>query len=146
MASAMDVAKYFLLLAKAEDELISNLKLQKLLYYAQGFSLAIRGEPAFTDHVDAWTLGPVVPAVYYEYKGYDGNPLPYPEDTELPGEFDDAEYRGVLDEVNTVFGQFSAWRLVQTTHDEPPWRDTPNGEEITHAVLKEYFGKQLVNA
>ena len=39
----------------------------------------------------------------------------------------------------TVYGQFSAWKLRNMTHREPPWRDTPKGDVITHKILKEYF-------
>ncbi len=48
-----------------------------------------------------------------------------------------------MDEVNTVYGQFTAGKLRAMTHDEPPWRDTPQNETITHEKLKEFF-KTLV--
>ncbi|MCI8513016.1 MAG: DUF4065 domain-containing protein [Lachnospiraceae bacterium] len=49
---------------------IANLKLQKLLYYAQGCFLAVAGAPLFLEDILAWQHGPVVEPVYYQYKGY----------------------------------------------------------------------------
>ena len=65
--SAQQVADYFLASAD-EEELVTNMKLQKLLYYAQGFHLAVHGEPLFHDPIVAWSHGPVVPEVYHRFK------------------------------------------------------------------------------
>ena len=75
MPSAVDVARYFL--AQSDDDagdIISNLKLQKLLYYAQGVTLALTGKPLFSDPIEAWQHGPVVPSVYRLYKVAAGHP------------------------------------------------------------------------
>lgn len=71
MIPARKVAKYFL--SKVEEDIgdgISNLKLQKLVYYAQAYHLAMYGEPLFGERVEAWEHGPVVPELYREYKIY----------------------------------------------------------------------------
>ncbi|MGA8142178.1 MAG: type II toxin-antitoxin system antitoxin SocA domain-containing protein, partial [Desulfobaccales bacterium] len=71
MISCVDVAKYFLSLTDEESgELISNLKLQKLVYYAQGFHLVFYDTPLFSERIEAWTYGPVVPDLYHEYKSH----------------------------------------------------------------------------
>lgn len=59
---ALDVAKYFLFLARNREagDTISNLKIQKMLYYAQGYSLALFNKPLFDDRIEAWKHGPVV--------------------------------------------------------------------------------------
>ena len=60
--SCYDVAQYFL--AKADEDagdLMSNLKLQKLVYYAQGFALVLLEKPLFPERIEAWIHGPVVP-------------------------------------------------------------------------------------
>ena len=66
--SCHDVAQYFLAqMDEDAGDLISNLKLQKLVYYAQGFALALHGRPLFRERVEAWTHGaPVVPELYVE--------------------------------------------------------------------------------
>ena len=67
----MQAAKYFLAQASEDaGDLISNLKLQKLVYYAQGFHLALYDEPLFLEAIEAWTHGPVVPDLYRHYKKY----------------------------------------------------------------------------
>ena len=71
--TASEVAKWFLaynrdVLAEEGGEYISNLKLQKLLYYAQGSFLAVTDSPLFDDPIVAWQHGPVVESVYHEYK------------------------------------------------------------------------------
>ena len=69
MLSCDDAAKYFLAqVSEDAGDLISNLKLQKLLYYAQGFHLALYDQPLFPEAIEAWTHGPVVPDLYRHYK------------------------------------------------------------------------------
>lgn len=138
MLSAMDVARYFLAQCDREEgELISNLKLQKLLYYAQGVHLAVHNEPLFPEAIEAWDHGPVVPSVYHVYKRHRDAAIPRPTDVDF-GIYSE-QARDTLDEVYNVFGQFSAWKLRRMTHDEPPWRDTPRGAVIGHDPLKNYF-------
>src|SRR4051812_7192136 len=109
MTTAIDAAKYLLTLDDQDaGDLTSNLKLQKLLYYAQGVNLALRDAPLFDDKIEAWQHGPVSPPVYHEYKSHGGDPIPRPEDFN-PLSLPEAD-RDILNEVHTVYGQFSAWR------------------------------------
>jgi len=143
MLSARDVANYFLALASEEEgELISNLKLQKLVYYAQGFSLAIRGKPLFQESIEAWTHGPVVPSLYREFKEYGSAAVEPPSDFTFDSF--DPEIQELLDEVYSVYGQYSASGLRTLTHSEPPWKDAPGGQVIPLATMRDYF-KTLVN-
>lgn len=143
MLSCYDVANFFLAQANEEiGDLISNLKLQKLTYYAQGFFLAINNEPLFPEEIEAWTHGPVVPELYHHYKEHKSNAIPSP--TDLDFSVYDQNTQDFLNEIYSVFGQFSAWKLRNMTHDEPPWRDV--AEEagvISHAAMKKYFLTQL---
>jgi uncharacterized phage-associated protein len=140
----MDVAKY--LLSMQDDdagESITTLKLQKLLYYCQGFHLALFDEPLFDDRIEAWDHGPVVPSVYHEFKGYGRETLPiqlFDVDASLTH-----DQRELIDEVYTVYGQFSAWKLRNMTHDEMPWKKTfEEGQStIRHEDLRAYFSTQL---
>ena len=76
MYKASEIAKWFIARNKADyemgytDELITNLKLQKLLYYAQGCVMALTDEPLFDEDIQAWEHGPVVPEIYHKYKSY----------------------------------------------------------------------------
>lgn len=139
MLSCDDIAQYFL--AQSDEtagDLLSNLKLQKLVYYAQGFSLALLGKPLFPEPIEAWTHGPVVPALYHEYKKYGAGAIPSP--TVLDVTKYDMETRELLDEVYATYGQFSAWKLRNMTHVEPPWCEAaPFNGIITHEALQTYF-------
>lgn len=145
MPNCIDVAKYFLAMSSDESgDLISNLKLQKLAYYAQGFSLALLGRPLFEERIEAWMHGPVVPELYHAYKDYGSGAIPH------PAEFDHnvlaKEERELLDEVYQVYGQYSAWRLRELTHDEAPWRESyreGGNREISHAAMTRFFQTQV---
>lgn len=141
MVPVLDVANYFLLKADVDaGDAISNLKLQKLLYYAQGFTLALTGAPLFNEPILAWAHGPVVKVIYHTFKEHGANGIPA---LETRPEFD-ANISGILDEVYNVYGQFSAWKLRNMTHAEPPWKDTELSAEISHDKLSAYFKTQLV--
>ena len=142
MVSALQVAEYFLWLMDEEaGDLISNLKLQKLLYYAQGFHVALyNGQPLFKDPMKAWMHGPVVPEVYNYYSRFGSNAIPRPK----TNNFNDPEKQDFLEEVYSVYGQFSAWKLRSMTHEEPPWENTIRGETISLDLLEKYFSTQIL--
>lgn len=141
MLTSNDIAEYFLSLTDEDaGDLISNLKLQKLVYYAQGFHLAIYGEPIFNETIEAWEHGPVVPCLYHEYKGFGSGAIPHPTNVD----FDkyNNEVKELLDEVYEAFGQFSAWKMRNMTHNEPPWENTYRAYRlriISQKSMKEYF-------
>jgi len=143
MLSCYDVAIYFL--AQIDEEagdLISNMKLQKLVYYAQGVNLALYDRLLFPESLEAWTYGPVVPELFHTYKSYETGAIPPPRDMDFS--IYDSQNRELLNEVYTVFGQFSAWMLSSMTHDEPPWKNTPTGHKISSDILRDYFKTQWI--
>ena len=75
MANVLDVAQ-FMILAAGDESDMTNMKLNKLLYYAQGIHLARTGHPLFRDQIEAWQHGPVVPSVYQQYKEFGAGPMP----------------------------------------------------------------------
>ncbi|CDF86372.1 phage-associated protein [Pseudomonas knackmussii B13] len=147
MPSSVDVAKFFLAQSNEEaGDLVSNLKLQKLVYYAQGFHLAVYDQPLFDDVIEAWTHGPVVPTVYHHYKAYGSGSIPAPADFNL--EVFRPEQVELLNEVQQIYGQYSAWRLREMTHEEAPWRDHFKAGEMSREIPAESmqrFFKTLVN-
>ncbi len=140
---AREVARYFLGTVDEESgDNITNLKLQKLLYYAQGLYIAMNDEALFEEPIEAWDLGPVVPNVYHDTKLNQAQPIPRPKD------FDPADYppeiREFLDAVMSAYGQFSAGKLLKMTHRELPWRETYQSNrnvEIDLEVLQGFFSK-----
>jgi uncharacterized phage-associated protein len=134
--TASDVAHYFLAV-QDEEEAISNLKLQKLLYYAQGFHLAMYARPLFADDIKAWEHGPVVSDIWREYNRFGSRPIPRPDGFDMS--ILDNDTRALLDDISAVYGQFSAWRLREMTHTEPPWKNTMRQAVILHAEMESYF-------
>jgi uncharacterized phage-associated protein len=145
MTAVNEVAKYFLTLGDEEaGDLLSNLKLQKLCYYAQGFHLALFGKPLFEDSIEAWTHGPVVPELYHAYKQHGSGAIPMPQGFEV--ESINKDVRELLDEVYNTYGQFSAWKLRNMTHDEAPWVQAYGrgaGAVISQDSMQDFF-KTLV--
>ncbi len=147
MLSAREVADYFL--ASVDEEAgdsLSNLKLQKLVYYAQGFYLANYGKPLFPEQLEAWEHGPVVPELYRAFKQHGAEPIPLPDSLDF--EKYPAEVRELLDEVYSVYGQFSASKLRRMTHAEAPWKEAYNSGSrvISQESLSKYFSSLLANA
>jgi len=142
--TAHDIANYFIYKAKNENqELISHLKLQKLVYYAQGLHLALHGKPIFKEKIEAWNYGPVVPELYSKYKHYGAKGIA-PEKTFNP-ESIDSKMREFLDEVFSAFGQFSAVGLMNLTHEDKCWKDAFPQKVIKHTAMATDLKKYLEN-
>jgi uncharacterized phage-associated protein len=130
----------------AQGETISNLKLQKLLYYLQGFFIAVYDRKLFVEPIEAWQYGPVVRDAYLHFKHFGSASISLSDEVvviDLP-----TNESELFDEVLNEYGQFSAIKLMNMTHEELPWKKTfnenPQGE-ITYGLLKEYFKTQLVS-
>lgn len=139
-----EVANYFLNKLDIETEdCISNLKLQKLVYYAQGFVMAIKDKKLFNEPIEAWEHGPVVRVLYNKYKANGKSGIMRTEGLEYPQLEQYPEIMEILDEVYQVYGQFSAWKLRNMTHDETPWLDTSRNEVITDCKMLTFFKTQI---
>lgn len=145
MATVQDVAQYFLHLDNSNDgesEGISNLKLQKLVYYVQGFFCALHNKTIFDNDIEAWTHGPVVPDLYHQFKDNGSNPIALDPQFDMQSLL--TEEAELVRDVYEAFGQYSAWRLRDMTHEESPWinhKDTAG--IIPKEELAEYFKTRL---
>lgn len=129
---ARDVAYAFVNLFKDDDEGITNLKLQKLLYYAQGFSYQRFGSPLFDDEIEAWDNGPVVYEVYQRYKSCGSEPIRVYETVTLSPQNE----RLILD-VAREYGQYTSTKLVSMTHREgTPWKQIYVYGEMRNVIPK----------
>lgn len=143
MLTAKKVADYFLSLVDEEaGDSLTNLKLQKLVYYAQGFSLVLLGDRLFPEPIEAWEHGPVVPALYRSFKEHGSQPIPPP--VHLNRDEYPAAVVELLDEVYAVYGQFSASKLRRMTHEEPPWKEAYPSSQVQMESMRRYFST-LVN-
>lgn len=142
MVSATQVADFFLVWAAKQGEEVSNLKLQKLLYYAQAWHLGLYGTPLFPEKFQAWASGPVIPEFFWRWKEFGIGPVPHaamvPPMTPATAEF--------LDEVATAYMPYDVWQLHWKTRAEAPWLrarggrvDGPGEEEISEAEMAAYF-------
>ena len=144
--TASEIAKYTIASFQAKNKEISNLKLQKLLYYAQAWQLALYARPLFREPIEAWVHGPVVPGVFREYKEYAWRPIAQKVQASTP-----AELKFHLSEVIRVYGKFDAVELERMTHREDPWKeargslapDEPSHRVITDESMKNYYGARL---
>jgi len=153
--SAFRVARFILQLAQEQKIAVSNLKLQKLLYYSQAWYLAILGKPLFHERIEAWVHGPVVPPVFGEYKQFRWNPLPYPEGVvEIEAGDPARSITKHVSEVVKVYGALSGPQLELLTHQEDPWKiarnnlppDAASSVVITHQSMIDYYGPMVKRA
>lgn len=137
------VANFFLRFVCDHGDVLTNLKLQKLLYYAQGWYLGLYGEPLFREKLQAWIHGPVQPRVWRRFKEYGPHAIQEdPSDVDLP-----QDVKRHLTEVFDAYGSFSAWELQRMTHSEPPWQkargdlpmDAQSTATISNIDMKVYF-------
>lgn len=147
--SALEIANFYVqLLNSLPDNSIDNLKLNKILYYAQGWSMVRLNRPLFSDKIVAWDYGPVIPSVYHTFKCCGSNPI------EEPTEYFDenrlaSEELDLLIDVYSNYGRYTGWALKDMTHKKgTPWDNVyKRGEnkEITTDDMKSYFSSQKLD-
>ena len=143
MASVFDVAGYVL----SEIGYVSTMKLQKIVFYSQAYSLAIFDEPLFPDDFEAWVNGPVCPQLFQAHKG-----LFVVGEGDLRAESHPEKVTGkqiqCVRHVLSALGQLNGQQLSELTHAERPWLDARAGcadsdrcsNVITKQAIKEYYG------
>lgn len=136
--TAIDIAKYIITFCHKKGRPISNLKLQKVLYYAWVEFYKRTGKELYLDDICAWQLGPVVTNVYYQFCTYAGTPIP--NDYEIYIGDEDAV---ILDEILNKYCCISASTLVNKTHEKgTPWdlvfqHGIGNRDIIPFSLIKE---------
>jgi uncharacterized phage-associated protein len=123
---------------------MTAMKLQKLVYYTQAWSLVWDEKPLFGERIRAWANGPVVPRLYGWHRGlYEVASCPSGDPSLLT-----SEQQETAKAVVEFYGNRSSQWLSDLTHRESPWRDSREGllpgergnGEITHAAMAEYYG------
>jgi uncharacterized phage-associated protein len=152
MASVDAVADYILgKIVMDEGDSITNLKLQKIVYYCQAWNMALHDAPLFDDPIEAWVHGPAVPALYRRFKKYGFNAVDVSAVVTDPmNELADRD-RSLIDEVWDVYGVFSGSQLRNMTHKERPWlearascrEDEPCSNPIDLIVMRDYYRQRL---
>ena len=141
MVSPLAVAKYFIIRAYEDgrEYQMTNMKIQKLLYYSQCLYLALFNEPLFAEEIQAWRYGPVCPSAYRFYSEFEAQQLPIPSKENLTEIT--PEIKEVLEEVWQYFGEYHAYYLSDLTHLEFPWKKArkglPSYESSTEPIFLE---------
>lgn len=156
---AKAVANYFLDVAKANNTSLTPMKLQKLIFFAHGWHLALCDEPLIADQVEAWQFGPVVPSIYHEFK-HERSGAISDKATEFDMENfalyepkireDDERAKKIMDRVWSVYGGMTAMALSNLTHlPDTPWAKAREGRDVAargipieDASIKAYYKAQ----
>lgn len=146
MSTAKDVSACLINLSHEKGTPVSNLKLQKLVYYSQAWYLAIFKKPLFVEDIEAWVHGPVVPQIFRLYRDYKWSPLPQAGNAAVS-----TKVRKHLEEVWNAYGNRSAYDLERLTHSEDPWKEARIGlspDESSHNVIekdsmRKYYSSRL---
>lgn len=118
--SVTEIARYVVSKCYRDGKPVSNLQLQKMLYFLQILFLEAFEAPLFEEEFEAWPYGPVMPSVYRKYSIFGGSPI---EMAFSGAEFSiRRDHRSFLDAAIEVLREKSPWDLVRISHaDNSPW-------------------------
>jgi uncharacterized phage-associated protein len=141
MIDVINVANFFIDIAARNEnsEYMTPLRIQKILYLAQGWFLARHHKPLFPERIEAWKYGPVVPVVYEHLKPYGRGQITEPDKWYKASVFMQVEAE-LLTDILAEYDLFSTGCLVSLTHETTPWLNhSINREEIPVAEIEAYF-------
>lgn len=151
MATANEVADYIICKMRESGDLITNLQLQKLVYYAQAWFLALYDDgPLFEEPIQAWVHGPAQPKLYGRFKKYGWRPITEEIDSPKLSRRECAHIKEVL----KVYGGFTATQLEILTHSEAPWQEARAGVPeckgsaavISHDSMRRFYRSRMNGA
>lgn len=146
-----NIADFFISQVNAEiGDSITPLKLQKLVYYAQAWSIALFDKPLFDEEIQAWMHGPVVPSLYHKFKDYTYHSIDVKSYKCESVHFSEETFE-LLNEIYSVYGELNAKFLEELTHSERPWIDARGSRLtfeicksiITHESMSEFYKSKL---
>lgn len=144
--SSHAIANEFIRLAEEQGRQLTNMQLQKLVYIANGFSLAINDRPIYFEDTQAWQWGPVIPKLYKSLRKYGSSTVDEyleTEDKVINGSQEDEIIKAVFDN----YGHYTGAQLSSLTHQQnTPWHETWNNRQfsvINHDVIKKHY-KELI--
>lgn len=157
---AIAIADFFLLQSWSENRGLSPMQIQKLVYFAHGWHMAIFGKELILERIEAWDYGPVIPSLYQAFKRYGSDEITK-EDYHVwgPGvDPNDKEAIVLLRKIWEVYGGKTGLQLSSLTHaKDGPWYTTRMEEKkeferihlnvnIPNTVLKNYFKSRLAKS
>lgn len=148
------VANEFLDRARLAGRRLTPMQLQKLVYIAHGWTLAVTGQPLVDERVEAWQWGPVYPSLYDALKLYGSGAVKdeihrnnWAGNERIRGPVVSEDFtrdeRAILDKVWEQYGDLEAFQLSALTHDDnTPWSDVFDGTRhkvIPNSAIREHF-------
>lgn len=136
-----NVARYIL---ERKGGHMSTMKLQKLVYYTQAWSLVWDEKPLFDSRIEAWANGPIIPDLYDQHRGlFTATIDTFPEDS---GKLTEDE-KETIDVVLGAYGHLNGQQLSDLSHSERPWREARKGvedgasstNEVSKEVMQEFY-------
>lgn len=139
MYNVLDISRYIINYSIDNHHPVSNLKLQKLLYYVQAIFLTNSNEPCFVQDIVHWRHGPVIVESYSAFRKYFNDNINSKQniDTNLIGDSD----KELIEHVVKAYRNMTPWDMVAKTLEEAPWLDTERNEIISNYNIKKYFSK-----
>jgi uncharacterized phage-associated protein len=136
------IAAQFTLLASQTGDKLTHMKLQKLVYIAHGYKLAITGNPLVTEEVIAWKYGPIFSELYQNLERFGDRTIPpqYPKSIIEPDDL------GLLNSIYKAYGKFDELKLSELTHmNGSPWQvwreysDCCQSSVIPNSLIQNYY-------
>lgn len=148
--SALSIAEYFIDKANKDKKHITNKKLQKLVYYAQAWSLVLQDKKIFDEKIEAWVHGPAIKSIYVKFKPFGFSSIKKEADNAVIKSIPVSTQK-LLDSVWNVYGGFDADYLEMLTHSESPWQEAREGlqssenseNEISIKTMKVFYTQKL---
>ncbi len=160
MYSSVTVANCLLDMAERDSESLTPMKIQKLVYIANGWHLGLFRKPLVSEEVEAWDWGPVFPKLYHTFKHYGKRAITQKAIDPSPGEYSSSRVKEeaweFLEEVWRVYQPYTGIQLANLTHKpDAPWntvtsfyrkrfRSIPHHLVIQNSVIEEHY-KMLAN-
>jgi uncharacterized phage-associated protein len=145
MHEALKIAYYFVNLGIVDDTPLTNMKLQKVLYLANGMHLALTGKALLKEDIQAWKYGPVIPSVYNNFKNWGNKPIISPQPS--GGLTLDANTQSILLDVWNITKSVDGIKLANWTHlPDSPWAEAAKralNTPINPRLTEEYFRKSF---
>lgn len=140
--SAKEVSLYVIDWGYRHRSEITNLRLQKLLYFIQGENIRLNHSRLIKEDFYAWRLGPVIPSVYDEYCIYSSFSIPRSVAKSMPKDFSESE-RFAMEMALRKYSSYTTWELVDISHSQAPWKYSFQifGDKtlIPYKIIEEYF-------
>lgn len=146
--SPQDIASFYLSRAIEDGDLITNLKMQKLVYYAYCWVLTLDNKRLFEENLQAWANGPVSPSLYRSLSKYKSSPIPqdFIDESAIKRVQElDQKILYTIDSVYETYITRAAYELVALTHNELPWENARKGLSDTERSSKELDDKDILS-